>query len=147
MTTKLKLFMIFSVALNMLLAGLVLGHSMHRFGRGPSAAAITKAIETLPANRQEELTNSMKKLEQANQPLIAEIRQVREKITTILNADSFDNTVFLMQTTRLRELQNEQQQRLTLNIANLAQHWTAEERLILSQILRRPSRMAFKLPS
>ena len=128
MTRTAKFFVIASVALNVVLIGLVLGHAAHRFGPH-FPHGIQQAVRMLPEDKQAEFKDTMQQLYRENRGTWKQMRQSRQATMRILQADHFNRDAY--------EAEMKKLQRMADAIASLAEHWSPEDRQALAAMLHR----------
>ena len=138
MTQKMKIWIISSLLLNILLAGMILGHMGHLFHGHFFHHHMAALIKTLPETRQEEFHNVMDKLRDDNHVIFQQIEQVRNHTIEILKADNFDATAYQQQVEKMRDLRRQQQEHFADAIKKLAKRWSPEERALLAEMLHHP---------
>ncbi len=134
MNRKIKLLLIVSLLLNVLLAGMVTGHMMHRFA--PSWGTPAEAV--LSPEKQALVHSVMHKAFEENKPLRDEIRQTQDAMGHILESEPFDEAAYDAQTKKLHTLHQLQSQHMAEAFKSLARQMNPSERAALADMLRHP---------
>jgi len=130
-----KLAIIISLALNVVLIGLLLGEWPRRSDRGKRPAErIRRDLEKLPAPLRARYRD---KIEQARQSgMRQKMRQEREEAMRILAAEPFDEAAYDRQAKKIQEMRLEMAQRMSDNVKELARGLSHEERQALAEVLK-----------
>lgn len=137
MNKKLKLFIAFSVMLNLLLIGVGLGYGLRSpwlFGHRPPPPE----LDQLSPEKRELFEETMKATRKENDATRKEIRATRERMEKIMSAEVFDEAAYQAEADKIHVLFGQQKQRMTDAVKALAKQFTPEERKILAKITRRP---------
>jgi uncharacterized membrane protein len=131
-----KLAIIISLALNVVLIGLLLGELPGRFDRGNRPGErIRRDVEKLPKPLR---ARFREKMEQARQGgMRQKLRQERDEALRILAAEPFDEAAYDRQAKKIQELRLEMAQRMSDNVKELARGLSLEERQALAEALKR----------
>lgn len=125
---KKRLLIIASVTLNILLAGIVVGHMVRHF-RGEDFEEIAN---TLPKDKQVLLRKTLGDIRSENRDAV---RQLREEIVDILTAPDFDAQAYRQKTNELRQLKQQIYGRRSEAMQKLAAQLTQKERQALIKFL------------
>lgn len=135
MSRRVKAFVVASILLNLLLAGVVAGHAVQRLG--PPLKWREAVLSQLPEPKRALYESAMKEARRQNAPLADELRRAREAVALSLTAEPFDRQAYFERVAALQELENRRKMRMAEAVAGLAEHYTPEERAILAESLRR----------
>jgi len=131
MTKSIKAFIIASVLLNLLLAGVIFGHASKRFMRPPEGI-----IATLPQEKRALYEDAMDKAEAENKTLHEAFVSSRRASGKILRTEPFDRAAYMAEMQKAHEIRGQMMQRMANSVAELAGKFTPEERAILAKSLR-----------
>jgi len=140
MSRKLKTFVVCSVLLNLLLAGVIVGHTafrMHPPHGGAGWKPDLSAIETLPADKQDLVRKTLDKVREDGDTLRTQVRNTQEETSRILSAENFDETAYDAQVQKMHELHQQRRQIMADAFKNLAKQLNAEERKVLAEMVRK----------
>lgn len=146
MNRKMKGFIILSVVLNVLLAGVLVGQLSRDYDswRKPYNE---KVLSELPPEKQEEFKTAMDQLQTQDQLTRDEVRRLREETLNILKAELFDAAAYQAQMDKIRDLRGQKHQRMAETVKEIAGRWSPGERAILADAMRRPPRPGENPPS
>ncbi len=132
MNNRLKVFLLVSVLLNMLLAGAVLGHFLHRPPPPDRGEEVSRIIKD-PA-----LKEQARKLFDRDGGKRGELRKAREATLDILTAEKFDAKAYINAMDKMHGMHESRRRNMAQEIAGIAEKLSREERVKLADILRRP---------
>jgi uncharacterized membrane protein len=138
MNKRIKVFIIFSVVLNVLFIGLCFGFVLkhnHHYGYDKSVAAILENAP-IPENRRLFLVGQINTIFESGWESHKDIEQMRELAFQILTAPTFDEVAYQEQIDKIFEIRSQQKKNISEKIKNLATQLDAKERLALAEILR-----------
>jgi uncharacterized membrane protein len=139
MNRKTKLAFIASIVLNVLLLGVLLGQSPHRFDHAARRQQrMEQVIKDLPEASQARLRERFQQLRAAAEPLFAQMRQAQDEARNLLGAEPFDETAFDRQEAKISEFRAEVTKKLSQVLKNAIKGLTPEERRHFAELLRRP---------
>lgn len=139
MSKTIKVFIFFSVVLNLLLVGMVIGHLSHRWGKEHwRQAPFTEAIERLPKEKQAMVKETMKEAFSKGKGLGKEIRKERKEIVKVITAEPFDEAAYDAHVATIHRLRTEQMHLFSDAVKHVAEELTPEERKTLVKTLRQP---------
>jgi uncharacterized membrane protein len=138
MSRSLKAFITLSVLLNLLLAGLVIGHLGRYFADPHMRRSVEEMAMTLPADKRQHFEEVMGKAEQDTGEWRQQLSDVRKKVIATMKADSFDKKAYLDEMQQAQQLRAKIKQRTIDAIAELAEKSTPEERAQLIEMLHFP---------
>ena len=141
MSKTIKLVIIFSVVLNILLIGFIIGNLSHRFFINNSVREKPQEISVkLPPDKKELFFNTMQKVRAENRTARKQIRETRRKIFSILTSPQFDEDSYESEAEKLHLLRGLMMKRFSNATKDLAKQLNHEERMALAEHLRRPPR-------
>ena len=141
MTKAFKLAFLASLVVNLLLLGVILGR-------------VPRGLETTPPTRQQRMEEGLKKLPEPTQSRLREkfaqirassdqqrqqIDEARAETLRLLGAEPFDETAYDRQVSKIEELRAEMFKGMARNFKQIAKELSAEERRMLTELLRRPT--------
>lgn len=136
MSKKVKILVVASVVLNVLLAGVIIGH-MTQMGRW-SAFKQDRALEaTLPPEKFKLFTEVMGGARAECKQIRKQIRETRKETLSILTAAEFDEQSFQREVDKLHELRGRVTGRVAEATLVLARQFSPEERQLLGKYLER----------
>lgn len=136
MGNKFKLVLIFSLAINLLLIGMVVGYSVRgcrRQGRPPRPPE--RLSQQLSPQTQELFSQALRSLHEKNRQTAEAIEKKRQEVVAILVAPQFDSQAYQKATAELHALHGQMKDALTQTVMNLASQLSQEERKALAQFL------------
>jgi uncharacterized membrane protein len=139
MSGKIKMIFIGSLFLNVFLVGIMVGNMIHvaqrkDFIRRPFA----EPELDLPDDKKELFFKTMEKVYRENRNIHKEIRQARQRITTIMSQSEFDEEAYDKEVQKIHELRVRMMQKLADATKELAQQLNQEERKALAEHLKHP---------
>jgi uncharacterized membrane protein len=135
MNRFLKLFIAVSVLLNLLLAGIVIGHMCHSFiGQGKHATLQDVAM-ALPADKREHVQDTVSHADLDISVLRQQLGEARKKAVSILKAEPFDKNAYLAQMQAIRQIRGQITERTTAVVTGLAAQSSPQERAAMAGIL------------
>ncbi|MBN8531952.1 MAG: periplasmic heavy metal sensor [Alphaproteobacteria bacterium] len=140
MNRTVKTFILVSVVLNVLLAGMLIGQFSRDYGPSWGKPYNEKILAALPAEKQAEFKDLMARRQAEDQPIRDEVRALREEALNILKAESFDAAAYQAQIDKIRDLRAQKHQRMADAVKEIAGRWSPQERTILADAMRRPPR-------
>lgn len=141
MSRSIKAFIIASVMLNLLLAGVVAGHFAKGFGgRVDGPRWQESVVARLPEDKQALYRETMKQARKEFEAAYADVRKARDAVRESLAAEPFDEAEYLRRVEVAQTLDAERKRRMAEAVANLAEQFTPEERAILAETLKRPGK-------
>jgi uncharacterized membrane protein len=140
MSRFLKIFIAISVLLNLLLAGLFIGHAGRHLMGAHTHPTMKEMSMTLPADQRERFETSMQQAEQDTGERRQQLSDARKKAAEILKAEPFDKKAYLAQMQEIQKLHGEIMQHMMETMAQLAEQSTPKERAALADMLRHPAR-------
>lgn len=139
MNQKIKLFVIGSVLLNILLAGVILGHLSHRLGMPPRPPfAEPPELSQLPKDKQLMFRAAMEGAREKAEDTRRKTRALKKEMEAILSAEPFDKAAYEAKVKKVIALHEQRKQYFADAVAGLAQKFTQSERKVLAKIVRRP---------
>lgn len=141
-TGRWRIFLLASLALNLMLAGAVAGHFIygrrhHATGggeRGTHELALQGFLKTLPKERAKELRQIIKSGERLDHaPLVASVRQARRDAAVVLAAEAFDRTKLSAAFARIDAADAAAKAAARTTLLSLAEHMTAAERQAMAE--------------
>jgi len=139
MNRNIKLAFIASLILNVLLIGVLLGQSPHRFDRGTMRQQrMNQALKDLPEAAQTRLREKFQQLRAAADPLFEQIRKNEEQAVQLLGKEPFDESTYDRQVSKITEMRVEMTKKLSQVVKDTSKDLSADERARFAQLLRRP---------
>lgn len=135
MKQSIKIFIITSVLLNILMAGVIIGLASKRFMPRPPLPFAQK-LEALPLEKRELFENSMEKAEADTEKLRAAFGESRKRAGQLLKTEPFDRDAYLKEMQKGHEIRGQMMRRMAGSVADLAEKFTPEERASLADIVR-----------
>lgn len=147
MSKQMKIIVICSLFLNVLLAGVILGHLSTRL-----------KSEELPPRPGQELAGklspdklklfeeSMRRVHGKNREIIKQIEEEREKTLILLTEPEFNESAYQAEVKKLHDLRGQTMQNLANVTIDMARHFSLEERKALAEMLKRPPRLPLPPP-
>lgn len=145
MNSPLRTPLMFSLVLNLLLVGVVVGHFLRTPDAPPpmestmpqSLDAIEEVATQLPAEKAEILRQVMASAKEATQAQKDEMKAARDRTTEILRADPFDAAAYQQEVSRLHELRGQMMQEMADATMQAAAGLDASERALLADTFKR----------
>lgn len=140
MNKKMKTFISFSVLLNVLLVGIVIGgYSKPHIERGHKSAQVEKRfneiLEVLPPEKSQEFEQRILDLKALKHSDRVSMRSARKNIMQVFMQEPFDRAAYQQAVQGLNEL-HQQQMAIRVNLmADMAQYLSPRERKQLSRVL------------
>ena len=132
-----KGFIAFSVLLNLLLLGVVLGHESLFFMQRPMHQSLHEMAMALPEDKREHFEDTIRRMQQDTGDLQEQLTDGRKKAANLLKADPFDRDAYLAQMQRLHEVKGKIMQHMAETLAELSAQYSPDERAILADMFRR----------
>ncbi|MFZ5875572.1 MAG: periplasmic heavy metal sensor [Nitrospirota bacterium] len=136
MSQKVKLLVVVSVVLNVLLAGVIIGH-MTQMGRWAPFKDDRALATKLPPEKFKLFTEVMGGARSECKQIRKQIRETRAQTLSILTASEFDEQSFQREVDKLHELRGRVAGRVAEATVVLARQFTPEERQLLGEYLER----------
>ena len=137
MSKKIKIFLIASIGLNLLLLGLIAGHSLHRFH--PMHSRWEAKLDDLPDDKKALVQNRFEALQTANRQDRQALRDFRQQMETILTAEEFNGERYRETAGQMQSIRSRMADRMASEIGRVAAELTPDERrLMVRQFLKRP---------
>ncbi|MGH7809647.1 MAG: periplasmic heavy metal sensor [Candidatus Binatia bacterium] len=134
-----KLAFVASITLNVLLIGVLLGQSPHRFDRGAARQQrIEQALKDLPEASQARLRERFKQLRSAAEPLFEQMRKDQDEAVRLLGNDPFDEAAYDRQVTKIADMRLNITKNLSQALKTASQDLSSLERQRFTAMLRRP---------
>lgn len=136
MSKKVKILVVASVVLNVLLAGVIIGH-MTQMGRWSASKNDQALAAKLPPEKFKLFTEVMGPARSECKQIRKQIRETRSQTLGILTASEFDEQSFQREVDKLHELRGRVTSRVAEATLVLARQFTAEERQLLGEYLEK----------
>lgn len=138
MGTQLKVTLYVSLAINLLLIGMVGGYLVRGCPRRPPPFPPPPELaQKLSPEHAELFSKAMDSLHEKNRKNAEALDQTRNEVLEILTAKDFDAKAFQDKMKQLHDRHGDMQGQLTQTVAELASKLSQEERKALAQILKR----------
>lgn len=138
-----KWLLVASLALNLLIIGIVAGAAL-RFDRGGRGGKLTERIERfarqLPPERRDRVLNIVESRMPEIRSLFDEAKDARRQLTSLVASDEFEPAAFAKQSEATEQAYGRLRNRLTGVLGELSAQLNAEERRELLQYWRRRGR-------
>jgi uncharacterized membrane protein len=140
MNKKMKTFISFSVLLNVLLVGIVIGgYSKPHIERGHKSAQVEKRfneiLEVLPPEKSQEFEQRILDLKALKHSDRVSMRSARKNIMQVFMQEPFDRAAYQQAVQGLNELHQQQMATRVNLMADMAQYLSPRERKQLSRVL------------
>ncbi len=133
MKRNIKIFIITSVLLNILMAGVIFGNIGKYFLNKHKISQ--EIVNSLPDDKRKLFKETMNSAEKATGELHEELDNARKEAANLLKAEPFDKEAYLSQVQHISELRGQVMQKMSQSVAALAEQFTQEERSILAETL------------
>ncbi len=143
MNRLLRVTLVFSIAFNVLLAGMLSGEMSHRLISPPQAFDITSELAKLPPEKRVMFETFMSGAKQQTDADHASMDSAKKEALRLLTVEPFNKDAYLAQVGRIDNLHRQMKQKLAQAVVNLAQQLNSDERNVLMQIISHPP---FSLP-
>jgi uncharacterized membrane protein len=139
MSSGIKPALAVSVALNVLLAGMLLGDLSHRYIAPPPASFdVASQLSRLPPQKRSLYDTVMGAAKRKMDAERAEIDNEKKLALGILKAEPFNAEAYLKQVQRINDLHVQMKQHVAQAVAELAKQMTQQERDIVAEIVSHP---------
>jgi len=129
-----------SIILNVLLIGILLGQTPHRFDRGAlRQQRFDQALKDLPEAEQNRLRERFQKIRAAADPLFGQIRKAEDEVVQLLGKEKFDEAAYDKQVSQINELRQNMTRQLSQVVKDATKDLSASERRRFADLLRRPA--------
>lgn len=136
MSKNFKVILLFSLIVNFLLLGIVVGEITHEKPHPPFSGMDDK---NLPPEIREKLRNEMSENFKKTKPLRDKIDQTRQEAINILQKDNFDESAFEQKLDELFTLMGQMGHTMTDSVKKIARDAPAKDRANIARMLmRRP---------
>lgn len=138
MLSKIKIFLVCSVVLNIFFIGFVAGKYTHRRG----VKDVAGIVESLAPTKQKIARKLFQGRRSGENARVSELSNIRKGIIDELNADEFDAEEYQKKLDELERVRARLREHYTLAVKEMARNFTVEERraLVKALVKRRPSR-------
>ncbi len=136
MNKAVKAFVIFSVFLNLLLLGIVVGNAGQYFMSPHSHRSLEEIAAAMPADKRPLVEASIKRAEQDTEDLRDQLKNAHKDALAALQAEPFDKQAYFAHIKRVQDLRGKLTQRMSQAIADMAAQCTPAERAVLADMLR-----------
>ncbi len=136
MNRTLKLLFLGSLLLNLLLAGVIIGHIWWHMA-GPGYFMGENLVETLPPDQKQKVMTAMQQIHDNTRDLRIQMTLARDKSAKLLAANSFDKPAYMANMSHLQDLHDQLSQIINTRLADLAEGMTPQERSALADAMHR----------
>jgi uncharacterized membrane protein len=136
MTPRLKLLFTASICFNILLVGIILGHSYKRLSH-ENHEQMQEFKQSLPSEKASLLRSSMKELHQSSRAIKQGIKATQKEMIRVLTAKTFDAEKYQTLSDSITAQRTKLMDDLSQNTKNLATEFTQDERKALATRLQR----------
>lgn len=141
MSKGLKIVVICSLALNVLMIGIFIGHFSHRISdEGFLRRPWHENMSELSVEKQELFSKTMERARESNRDVHRLIRETRRTALAILTAPDFDEQAYRIEMEKLHDLRGKMMRNLADTTTELARQLNQDERKVLARRLERPFR-------
>lgn len=141
MSRKIKLFILVSVLLNIILIGIIAGHSYHRYGMKHGERLAGEVAELLDrssiAEEQREVLKQSFRNATSRPEKTEDMKRAQEEALTVLTAEKFDKAAFRKKIEKNHQNFGKRRQQITDAIVNIASNLNQDERKELAELLRK----------
>ncbi len=138
MSKTIKWVLALSLFLNVLLAGVLLGHVSGDMAHPPRMHDMPKNIAGLSPEKQKMVDEVWADFRSGNSERFTKMKAAREEVVAIMEAPEFDEAAFRAKSAELGAMMSESKKKMIDNMANVAKQFNQEERKALAQHMRRP---------
>jgi uncharacterized membrane protein len=139
MTKTIKLAFLASLVLNLLLLGVILGQVPRGIEATPTRQArMEEGLKKVPEPTQSRFREKFAQIRASADPLRAQIDEARAETLRLLGAETFDETAYDRQVSKIEELRGETFKKMAQNFKQTAKELSPQERRLLADVLRRP---------
>jgi uncharacterized membrane protein len=138
LNSKIKIFVLCSVVLNIFLIGFIIGKYTHERGTGD----VGSIVKTLEPTKQEIARKLFPPTRSKEGVRVSELNNIKRGIVAELNAEEFDAKEYQKKLDELERVRAKLREHYTLAVKEMAKNFTVEERraLVKALVKRRPSR-------
>ena len=141
MNRNARIAFVASIIVNVLLIGVILGQTPHRFDRGAvRQERMEIALKDLPEPAQIRLRERYQQLLAAAAPLFEQIRQAQDDAVRLLGKEPFDEPAYDDQVNKINDLRQAMTKKLSQVVKAAIKDLSADERRRFAELLRRPPR-------
>lgn len=140
MSKKLKLFILASIILNIVLIGIVAGHSYHRYGMHRDNQIITLLDKSSIALEKQQVIRKKLKDSFHNKKQHTEKKKWREETIAILTAEELDIVAYRKQLEQMVAKHHDNKKQRIEAIISLVSELSQEERVNLAKIFKKSRR-------
>lgn len=141
MSKTVKILFTVSVALNILLAGVILGHFSERYGRHREfRKEMMRTVEELPPEKRKLITETMRDLKKETRDARRKMRDDRRKIIETLTAPEFDPERFDRDVEELNGSITVLSKELAASVRKVAVKLDRDERMALAAFIEKGHR-------
>ena len=142
MNRNARIAFVASIIVNVLLIGVILGQTPHRFDRGAvRQERMEIALKDLPEPAQIRLRERYQQLLAAAAPLFEQIRQAQDDAVRLLGKEPFDEPAYDDQVNKINDLRQAMTKKLSQVVKAAIKDLSADERRRFAELLRRPPRL------
>ena len=144
MSSGIKIVLTFSIVLNVLLAGMVLGKLSHHYiTPAHPVFDVAKELNSLSDEKRKLFDSIMGPAKQKMEADHKQIDHAKEEAVAILTQEPFNKDAYLLKVRKITDLYVEMKCTLAEDVSKLALQFTLEERQVLAGIVSHPP---FTLP-
>ena len=137
MKQSIKAFIIASVLLNLLMAGVIFGHIGRHYLWQRDRMSSQELAGVLPEDKFKLFEQVMQRTEEDTSNLHEQLEEARTRAADILKAEPFNRQAYLAQIKNMQDLRAQITQHMAQSIAGFAEELTPTERVALADTLRR----------
>ena len=140
MSNALKSFVVCSVLLNLLLAGIVLGNAGRYFVKSSKGYTWQEIEEALPVDTHPKFEKTIEQAERDTSEMRHQLSDIRKKELKILRADPFDKKAWGEQMQQIKQLRAQIMERMIEAVGQFSEQLSLEDRATLADMMRYPPR-------
>lgn len=126
-----------SVAVNLLFAGMLLGHLLHRL-MPPPPFNVAAELQKLPGEKRALFSSIMEPAKQRMDAERTQIDNAKKEALRLLKTEPFSEDAYLTQTRRINDMRTQMKRHIDEAVAKLARQLTQDERDVLAEIASHP---------
>jgi uncharacterized membrane protein len=143
MNKTLKITLVFSLLLNLLFSGIIVGHFLKRMDDSPrkwNHTRIEKALETLPESQRSSVENAATELHKLTRDLRIKSRKAHTETFDMLLSDPIDSVRYEEQVQAWIQMNEQFQRSISQLILQSTQDMNADQRQAFVNLLKTPAK-------
>lgn len=139
MTKMARIYLGISLTLNVLFAGVLLGHTLHHyFFSTDNKRAVEELLEQFPANKRKMVEDTLTSAWNDMAAFHTQIAEEKKIAVHMISADTFDEQRYITQAQHLLDLSKQLKMRMAKTVVELSGKLTLQERQLLAEIVSYP---------